>query len=65
MCERGCHDLYVDPHAHAQGRGKKGMTEESLAQFEQAVAVLNQQGGVKVPACLLAYMRHTCTDCCS
>ena len=38
----------VDADLSVQGRGKKGMTPEALAQFEAAAAVLIQQGGVKV-----------------
>ena len=36
-----------------QGRGKGGMTPEQQAQFEEAVAILEADGGVQVGRCTL------------
>jgi hypothetical protein len=36
-----------------QGRGKGGMTPKQQAQFEEAVAILEADGGVQVGCCTL------------
>ena len=43
-----------------QGRGKKGMSDDNLAQFEEAVAILTKSGGVRVSA-----RQHPCMHSCT